>query len=210
MTISSNESGASPPAAPPSQRSACVYCGSARGSDPAFAETTIALGQAFAANGIRLIYGGGRVGLMGVVADATMDAGGEVTGIIPQHIHERELQHSGLTELFVVDTMHTRKRMMADRSQAFVILPGGFGTLDECFEIITWKQLGLHESPVIFLNVHGFWDRLVALVDHQTEAGFISANRRRMFMVVDTVDEVIAELLKLPILTTPPIEPDIR
>jgi uncharacterized protein (TIGR00730 family) len=176
-----------------------------------FTEVTTALGHAFAANAIRLVYGGGRVGLMGVVADSVMEAGGEVVGIIPQHIHERELQHDGLTELLVVDTMHTRKRLMADRSQAFVIIPGGFGTLDECFEIITWKQLDLHDSPIIFLNVNGFWDGLITMVDHQTEAGFISAeNRKRLFTVVESVEEVIANLLQLDEHEMSVVEPDIR
>ncbi len=197
--------------APKPTRTACVYCGSSRGKDPVFTEVTTALGHAFAANAIRLVYGGGRVGLMGVVADSVMEAGGEVVGIIPQHIHERELQHDGLTELLVVDTMHTRKRLMADRSQAFVIIPGGFGTLDECFEIITWKQLDLHDSPIIFLNVNGFWDGLITMVDHQTEAGFISAeNRKRLFTVVESVEEVIANLLQLDEHEMSVVEPDIR
>ncbi len=197
--------------APSPTRTACVYCGSSRGKDPLYTEITSALGHAFAANAIRLVYGGGRVGLMGVVADAVMEAGGEVVGIIPQHIHERELQHRGLTELLVVDTMHTRKRLMADRSQAFVIVPGGFGTLDECFEIITWKQLDLHNAPIIFLNIMGFWDRLVELVDYQMAAGFVSAeNRKRLFTVVDTVDEVIALLLQLDEHERPGTDPDFR
>ena len=201
MTISSdpnvNEAPVAPAvSAPKPIRTACIYCGSARGNDPHYTEVTIALGHAMAENAIRLVYGGGRVGLMGVIADSVMEAGGEVVGIIPEHIHERELQHTGLTELMVVDTMHTRKRLMADRSQAFVVIPGGFGTLDECFEIITWKQLELHDCPIIFLNVDGFWDKLIALVDHQTQAGFIGeANRRRMFTVASTVEEVIAAIL---------------
>jgi uncharacterized protein (TIGR00730 family) len=216
MSISSdpnvNEASVTPAlSAPKPTRTACVYCGSARGNDPKFTEATTALGQAMAANGIRLVYGGGRVGLMGVVADAVMGAGGEVTGIIPEHIHERELQHTGLTELMVVDTMHTRKRLMADRSQAFIVLPGGFGTLDECFEIITWKQLELHNAPIVFLNIDGFWNKLLDLVDHQTESGFVSAaNRKRMFSVAGSVEEAIAAIMAVAEQAPPGAEPDIR
>ncbi len=215
MTISSdpnvNEAAPSMASAPKPVRTACVYCGSSRGTDPHYARVTTELGHAFAANGIRLVYGGGRVGLMGVVADAVMEAGGEVTGIIPEHIHERELQHTGLTELMVVDTMHTRKRLMADRSQAFVVLPGGFGTLDECFEIITWKQLDLHDAPVMFLNVDGFWDKLLDMVNHQTQSGFVSeTNRQRMFTLVDSVEEVVAGIMALGEQAASGTGPDIR
>ncbi len=215
MTISSdpnlNEASFVSPAAhaEASVRTACVYCGSSHGADPLYAEVAEDLGQAMVRNGIRLVYGGGRVGLMGVVADAVMNAGGEAIGIIPQHIHDLEPQHHGLSELIVVDNMHTRKKMMADRSQAFVILPGGFGTLDECFEIITWKHLKLHDHPVIFVNVNGYWDPLLEVIEHMAESGFVRDTYKRLFTVATTVEDVIAQLLAAPE-PEPTPRPDIR
>jgi uncharacterized protein (TIGR00730 family) len=158
---------------------------------------------------IRLVYGGGHVGLMGVIADSVLEAGGEVTGIIPEHIHVRELQHTSLTELIVVDSMHTRKKLMADKSEAFIVLPGGYGTLDETFEIITWKHLDLHEYPIILLNIEGYWNKFIELVDFQIAAGFIHHAKRHMFTVVDTVDEAIKILMKTKTESTMPV-PDIR
>ena len=164
------------------------------GADPKYAAATRELGQKMVDNAMRLVYGGGHIGLMGVIADAVLDAGGEAVGIIPEHIHIRENQHTGLSELLVVDSMHTRKRLMADRAEAFVVLPGGFGTLDEAFEIITWKQLDLHHAPIIFLNVDGFWEPLVKLVEAQIEGGFIHAHNQHLFQVADSVDEAISML----------------
>ena len=191
-------------------RTACVYCGSSHGGDPMYAEITAELGTAMVVNGIRLVYGGGRVGLMGVVADAVMEAGGEAIGIIPQHIHELEPQHNALTELVVVDSMHTRKRLMADRSQAFIILPGGFGTMDECFEIITWKHLKLHDRPIIIFNVDGYWEPLLKLIRHMVESGFAPPSYTQLFHVASTVDEVIGDLLAMDPHQQDIVEPDIR
>ncbi len=190
-------------------RTACVYCGSSHGADPMFAEITAELGTIMAKSGVRLVYGGGRVGLMGVVADAVMDAGGEAIGIIPQHLHDIEPQHNSLTELIVVDSMHTRKRMMADRSQAFVILPGGFGTMDECFEIITWKHLRLHNHPIVIFNVDGYWEPLLKLIAHMVESGFAPASYTHLFNVATTVDEVMGFLLSMDT-HEPVVQTDIR
>src|ERR1700722_1683059 len=137
-------------------RSICVFCGSSSGARPEFAASARLLGELLAARGIELVYGAGDVGLMGILADAALTAGGRVVGVIPQALMERELAHHGLSELHVVRTMHERKAMMADRAEAFVALPGGFGTADELFEILTWAQLGIHARPVALLNVAGF------------------------------------------------------
>src|SRR5262245_12742237 len=141
-------------------RRVCVFCGSSAGNRPEYADAARHLGAALARRGLGLVYGGGHVGLMGVVADAVLRAGGEVIGVIPQALVERELAQAGLTRLEVVDTMHQRKARMADLADAFVALPGGFGTCDELFEILTWSQLGLHARPVGLLNVAGFFDPL--------------------------------------------------
>jgi uncharacterized protein (TIGR00730 family) len=196
--------------APTPTKTVCVYCGSGLGADPKYAAVTRELGQKMVDNAMRLVYGGGHIGLMGVIADAVLDAGGQAVGIIPEHIHIRENQHNGLSELLVVDSMHTRKRLMADRAEAYIVLPGGFGTLDEAFEIITWKQLELHNSPIIFLNVDGFWDPLVALVRHQTEAGFIHAHNQHLFQTADTVDEAISILRMMETDETMAVVPDVR
>jgi len=152
------------------------------------------VGTALAQHDIHLVYGGGYVGMMGQVADAALAAGGRVTGIIPEHIRAHEVQHTGLTELVVVDNMYTRKSLMAERSDAFVALPGGFGTLDEVFEILDFKQLGLHVKPVIFYNLGGFWDPLLRLVDHLVEKKFVIQSGRATFQSVDTLDGMFAAL----------------
>lgn len=165
----------------------CVYCGSANRVGDPFKLLAKDVGTALAKNGKRVVYGGGRVGLMGIVADAALQGGAEVVGIIPQHIQEREIQHTGLTELHVVPDMHTRKRMMVERADAFVILPGGFGTLDETFEILTWKQLQLHSKPVIIFNAHGYWDNLVKLLHTMVNCGFAQPSNLDLFSVVQDV-----------------------
>ena len=179
-------------------KSICVYCGSAFGHSPRFAEVATDLGQEMGRRGIRLIYGGGRVGLMGKVADAVMASGGEVTGIIPRHLEDDEVGHRGLTELKVVDSMHTRKRMMFDLSDAFVVLPGGAGTLDEAFEVITWRQLRLHDKPVIIVNVDGYWDKLIGLFDHIIDAGFARPATRQHFSVVNSIGRLFDLLAQQP------------
>ncbi|TSD87966.1 TIGR00730 family Rossman fold protein [Mycobacterium sp. KBS0706] len=175
-------------------RSLCVYCGSSSRVDERYKTAAANLGALIAARGLQLVYGGGRVGLMGIVADAALGAGAQVVGIIPEHIQALEVEHTGLTELHVVDSMHTRKRMMFDRSDAFVVLPGGLGTLDEAFEMLTWRQLKLHEKPVVFVDIDGFWRPFLRLVDHMVAQGFCRPENRDLFQVVETVEEVFGAL----------------
>jgi hypothetical protein len=171
-----------------------VYCGASRGTNPAFAATAQALGEEMAARGIGLVYGGGRLGLMGVVADAVMNAGGEAYGVIPQALIDLEVAHTGLTELHIVGSMHERKAMMTDLTDAFVAIPGGIGTLDELFEAWSWNALGYHAKPFALLNVEGFWDGLIAFMDNVTTSGFMSQARRAQLLVADGIDEAIALL----------------
>lgn len=159
-------------------KSICVFCGSNTGADPVYTEAAVKLGQSFAARKIRLVYGAGNVGLMGVIADACLDAGGEVLGVIPGFLKAKEVCHTGLSELIVTDTMHERKQIMADQSDGFIAMPGGFGTLDELCEILTWSQLGLHAHPIGLLNVAGYFNHLVQMFDHMVSQRFLaSANR---------------------------------
>lgn len=174
-------------------KSVCVYCGSSNTSNPAYDAPTIELGQSIATQGLTLVYGGGNPGLMGKVSDSCLKAGGKVIGIIPDHIRQMEPQHQDLTELHVVDNMHIRKQMMAERADAFVIMPGGFGTLDEAFEILTWKYLGIHNLPIIIANIDGFWNPLLALIDHMRENGFV----REAHMSAFTVAKDISEIMKI-------------
>ena len=168
-----------------------VYCGSSMGSDPAFAETARLLGQEMARRGIGLVYGGGRLGLMGVVADSVLRSGGEAYGVIPQALIDLEVAHTGLTELHIVQTMHERKALMTDLTDAFVAIPGGIGTLDELFEAWSWNALGYHAKPFALLNVHQFWDGMIQFLDHVTTSGFMSPARRSQLLVADSIDEVI-------------------
>ena len=154
-------------------RRVCVFCGASSGRLPEYAEAAHAFGAAAAARGLGIVYGGGRVGLMGAVADAALAAGGEVIGVIPQELVDRELAHGGLTELRIVGSLHERKALMAELSDAFVALPGGFGTLDELLEQLTWSQLGLHEKPIGLFDVREYWRPLIALARHATEEGFV-------------------------------------
>ncbi|WP_207459476.1 TIGR00730 family Rossman fold protein [Azospirillum sp. SYSU D00513] len=183
--------------------SVCVYCGSSSRVAEVYKEAAHALGEGLAQRGIQLVYGGGRVGLMGIVADAAIGAGGKVVGIIPEHIQAAEVEHTGLSELHVVDSMHTRKRMMAERSDAFIVLPGGFGTLDEAFEILTWKQLELHDKPVVIADVDGYWRPLLGLIDHMIAQGFARPSNRDLFTVVDQLDDVFEALENAPAPTRP-------
>jgi hypothetical protein len=185
-------------------RSICVYCGSAGRVDPRFRAAAERLGRAIAEQGIELIYGGGRVGLMGLVADAALAAGGRVTGIIPDHIQSLEVEHTGLTELVVVDSMHTRKRLMFERSDAFVVLPGGLGTLDETFEILTWRQLALHDKPIVIVDEGGYWQPLEAMIDHMIDAGFCRPGHKGLYRLVASVDAVFEALARAP---EPIVEP---
>jgi uncharacterized protein (TIGR00730 family) len=178
----------------PLPASICVYCASSTLVAQTYKDAAVEFGRAAAERGIDIVYGGGRVGLMGLLADAALAAGGRVTGIIPGHIVEMEVAHQTLTELIVVDTMHERKMMMFDRSDAFVILPGGLGTLDETLEILTWKQLGLHGKPVILANIDGYWDRLLAVIDHGVDEGFIRPHHARLLQEVKDIPAIFAAL----------------
>jgi uncharacterized protein (TIGR00730 family) len=168
-------------------KSVCVYCGASTGASSTFLQIATDVGRALGEHRIRLVYGGGGIGLMGAVADAALAAGGDVVGIIPQHLQRAELGHRGLTELKIVDTMHTRKRMMFDLSEAFIVLPGGMGTLDETFEIITWRQLGMHDKPIILLNHEQYWDPFLGLVDHVIGNGFARPAARQLFSVASSI-----------------------
>ena len=183
-------------------KSLCVYCGSSSGSVPAYTAAARELGQLLAAQQIELIYGGGRVGLMGVLADAVLDAGGRVQGVIPQSLADREVAHLGLTRLHVVDSMHQRKALMAELADGFLALPGGLGTFEELFEIWTWAQLGMHAKPIGLLNVAGYFDRLLQFLDHAVEQQLLKPVHREMLIVSSDPNEMLAGLRQsLPVST---------
>ena len=173
-------------------RSVCVYCGSNAGGDPAYAAQAKALGTRLAAENLALVYGGGNVGLMGVVADAALDAGGEVVGVIPRQLVDWEVAHKGVTRLEVVESMHERKARMFDLSDGFVALPGGFGTLDEMFEMLTWRQLGLGDKPCAFLDVNGFWQPLMAMLDTMVRERFLHPDQRNDLWHGEEIDALFA------------------
>jgi len=173
-------------------RRVAVYCGSANGSDPAYLAEANALGSAIAAARLGLVYGGASVGLMGAVADAALAGGAEVIGILPEVLSGSEIAHRGLTRLEMVATMHERKARMVKLADAFLMLPGGYGTLDEMMEIVTWKQLRLHTKPCILINTAGYWDPLLAFLDRAVEAGFLKSENRRLLEVVATAEEAVA------------------
>ena len=177
--------------------SLCVYCGSRPGADPRFAESARDTGTLIGGKGWELVYGGGKVGLMGVVADATLAAGGTVYGVIPQNLMDKEVGHTGLTELHVVDNMHTRKTMMFERADAFVALPGGIGTFEELFEIWTWYQLGMHHKPFGLLNVAGYYDSLIAMLDGMVAQGFLNPPVRELLQVGTDAGELLQRLRTL-------------
>jgi len=168
-----------------------VFCGSSAGNSPEYAQTAIDLGTALAKRSITLVYGGGKVGLMGQIADATLQAGGRVIGVMPEALVEREISHPGLTELHVVPDMATRKAKMSELSNGFVALPGGAGTLEEITEQWTWGQLGIHGKPVAFLNINGFYNHMRAFIVHMTEQGFVKPEYRDMLIFNDTSDRVL-------------------
>lgn len=175
-------------------RRVAVFCGSNPGTDPAFADAAAALGTTLAERGIGVVYGGGAVGLMGIVADAVLAGGGEAIGVIPQLLWDKEVGHRGLTELLVVGSMHERKLAMADRADAFIALPGGVGTFEEVFEAITWTQLGIHEKPVGLLDVAGFYGPLLAFLDGTVDAGFLRAEHRDLILAATSAEEMLARL----------------
>jgi uncharacterized protein (TIGR00730 family) len=174
-------------------RRVAVFCGSSPGADGAHAATAAELGAALAARGLGLVYGGGHVGLMGVLADAALDRGGEVLGVITGSLQDREVGHDGLTQLLVVDTMHERKAAMADAADAFVMLPGGFGTLDEFFEAITWAQLGIHAKPCAVLDPTGYYRPLLGFLDAAVDARFIAPRHRGLVLHADSPDELFEQ-----------------
>jgi uncharacterized protein (TIGR00730 family) len=178
--------------------SVCVYCGSSKGTRPRYAAVARELGRELAAHRIRLIYGGGGIGLMAEVADAVMAAGGEVVGVIPELLQKREKGHRGITELRVVASMHARKNLMFELADAFVVLPGGFGTLDEAFEMLTWRQLEMHDKPILFVNMDGYWDPLDRLVEHFIREGFVPERCRGLVTMVAGVADVVPTLRRQP------------
>ena len=176
----------------------CVYCGSASRVRESHLRAARELGGLAAEAGVNIVYGGGKVGMMGAVAAGAQAAGGRVVGIIPQHLEDLEAGNREASEYLVVDSMHARKQLMAERSDAFCALPGGFGTLDETFEIITWRQLKLHDKPVILVNLDGYWDPLLRLVDHQVAEGYLRGDPADLFLVVDRVDQVLETAARAP------------
>ena len=169
-------------------RSLCVYCGSREGTEPRHRRAAAALGTGLAARSISLVYGAGGIGLMNVVANGVIAGGGVTIGVIPRHLAALELKHGGLTETVLVDTMHERKQHMFERSDAFAVLPGGFGTLDELFEMLTWKMLGLHRKPIFLVNSAGYWDPLVGLIDRIIGEDFARPKTRQLLIVVPSVE----------------------
>jgi uncharacterized protein (TIGR00730 family) len=184
-------------------RSVTVYCGSNPGADAAYAEATRALARLVAGKGMRVVYGGGHVGLMGVLADAAMEAGGEVVGVMPQALIDREIGHRGLTDLRVVASMHERKALMAELGDAFIALPGGIGTLEELIEVYTWSQLGIHRKPLGVLNVNGYYDGLAAFLDDMVDARFMRSQQREV-LIFDSDPETL--LTRLAGAQPPPLE----
>lgn len=174
--------------------SVCVYCGSRSGARPEYTAAAREVGRAIGRRGGRLVYGGGKVGLMGEVADATLAHGGTVVGVIPESLMRREVGHAGLTELHVVTTMHQRKQMMAERADLFIALPGGIGTLEELYEVWTWRQLGYHDQPIGLLNVAGYYDALLALMRHSVDEGFLAGDQLEGIVVDDDAERLVAAL----------------
>jgi len=181
----------------------CVFCGSRAGANPAYAQATQALGQGLAGRGWNLVYGGGKVGLMGTLADAAKGAGAHVTGIIPESLMQREVGHHGLDELLVVPSMHVRKQQMAERADAFVALPGGLGTLEELFEVWTWRQLGYHQRPLALLNTEGYYDRLLAFIADSVGGGFVTETQAAL-LIVERDPQTLLQRLAAALPAQPP------
>lgn len=179
-------------------KAVAVYCGSKLGQSPAYAKAAKDLGAQFAERGIRLVFGGGRIGIMGEIADQVLAKGGQVTGVIPHFLNDLELAHKGVTELITVESMHERKHIMFSHANAFVILPGGLGTLDECMEIITWKQLQMHSCPIVILDVEGYWKSLKTLFQDTIDGGFAHPKILELFTIVDSVDAVFEAIAAAP------------
>ena len=180
-----------PENSPPIPFSVCVYCGSRLGNKPGYQALAQALGTAIGKRGWQLVYGGGRAGLMGTVADATLKAGGRVVGVIPESLMKLEVGHAGLTELHVVDSMHSRKQLMAERSDAFIAMPGGIGTFEELFEVWTWRHLGYHDRPLGLLDTEGYWLPMMAFLQHSVAEGFMGADQMAMLRVDDDIERLL-------------------
>jgi hypothetical protein len=176
----------------------CVYCGSSPGVEPSYSAAAARLGTLLAESRVELVYGGGRVGLMGRLADAALAAGGRVTGVIPRHLHDREVAHPGVSNMIVVGSMHERKQRMFEIADAFAVLPGGPGTLDETIEMITWRQLGLHDKPLIIVDIADYWAPLLALFEHSIAHGFARPALRDYYRVAGRVEDVLPTLAALP------------
>jgi len=172
----------------------CIFCGSQTGSNGIYAQSAVELARSIVAKGMGVVYGGGSIGLMGVLADAVLARNGSIIGVIPRALADREIAHGGLTQLHLVTSMHERKAMMADLSTAFIALPGGYGTLDELCEAITWFQLGIHDKPVGLLNVDGYFDALLQMLDHAVAEGFISQENRRILNAAPTMQSLFAAM----------------
>jgi uncharacterized protein (TIGR00730 family) len=180
--------------APATIHNVAVFCASADGADPAYREAAAELGRALALRGVGVVYGGAKVGLMRAVAEAALAEGGRVVGVIPTILVDLEVAHQGLTELHVTDTMHARKALIGERSDAFIALPGGFGTFEELFEVLAWQTLKIHAKPVLLLNTNGFYDRLLAFFDYCVEQGMLKPKNREIVLVAETVDEALRQL----------------
>lgn len=176
----------------------CVYCGSSPGTDLMYTETARVFGRLLAENNIGLVYGGASIGVMGALADAVMEHGGSVTGIIPHGLFKKEVAHEGISSLLVVDSMHERKALMAQMADALVTLPGGFGTLEELFEMVTWNQIGIHSKPIFLLNTLSFYTPLLQFIDHVTQQGFIRKEQQHLITTADTPEELVQLLTREP------------
>ncbi|MBK6560630.1 MAG: TIGR00730 family Rossman fold protein [Dehalococcoidia bacterium] len=172
----------------------CVFAGSSPGNDPRFLDAARELGAALAQRGVELVYGGANVGLMGAMANAVLEGGGHVIGVIPRHLLDLEVAHTGIPDLRIVESMHERKALMAELSDAFIALPGGFGTLEETFEVLTWRQLGLHQKPVVILNAGGYFDALVAFLEHMVKRRLLSPENRALLSVETSIEAMFAAL----------------
>lgn len=175
-------------------KSVCVFCGSSTGNNGAYTKEAKALGEGLAGQGVDLVFGGGSVGLMNEIANAVLSSGGEAHGVIPEHLLKREVGHKNLTALHVTDTMHERKAMMAELSDAFIALPGGYGTFEELMEAITWLQLKIHNKPVILYNINGYYDKLIEFIDHAKASGFIDGKNKTLLHTVNNVEECMERL----------------
>lgn len=189
-------------------KSVCIYCGSSFGSDPAHEAVAARLGQLIAEAGLRLVYGGGSVGLMGTVARSAVEAGGEVTGIIPKFLQKREVMLETLEDLVITDDMHERKQLMFQKADAFIALPGGIGTLEEAVEMMTWAQLGQHRKPVMLANINGFWSPLLELLDHMRAQGYIGPDTEVPYLITDHVDDILPALEQAVATSTVPTGED--